>query len=225
MSDSLSKASRRKGRGVRGGSWPPNSGRYMTFIRAKDNTFVWLTVSPRMEQVSILPHLRYISGGVTKETFIGYSLRPSKTGTAIVHYYFFSLAGPRDKHVVFAIQAKLGLTPKWMFARTPMIESARVRIPLCYSFKTLASSFSLWCPSSISYINCYRQCWECEWIVSVRNCSGTRMLPWCRNEQVCQGVKCKALWSVQWTGCSQHTCSIVKWFDSSLSNLSPWNWL
>ena len=67
---------RRTGRGVRGGSWPPNSGRCMTFIRAKDNTFVWLTVSPRTEQVSI--YLRYILGGVTKETFIGYSLRPSK---------------------------------------------------------------------------------------------------------------------------------------------------
>ena len=75
-------------------------------------------MSPRTEQVSI--YLRYISGGVTKETFIGYSLRPSKTGTALVHYYFFSLAGPRDKQVVFAIRAKLGLTPKWMFARTPM---------------------------------------------------------------------------------------------------------
>ena len=46
------------------------------------------------------------------ETFIGYSLRPSKTGTALVHYYFFSLAGPRDKQVVFAIRAKLGLTPQ-----------------------------------------------------------------------------------------------------------------
>ena len=101
---------RRTGRGVRGGSWPPNSGRYMTFIRAKDNTFVWLTVSPRTEQVSI--YLRYISGGVTKETFIGYSLRPSKTGSALVHYCFFSLAGPRDKQVVFAIRAKLGLTPQ-----------------------------------------------------------------------------------------------------------------
>ena len=67
-------------------------------------------MSPRTEQVSI--YLRYISGGLTKETFIGYSLRPSKTGTAIVHYYFFSLAGPRDKQVVFAIRAKLGLTPQ-----------------------------------------------------------------------------------------------------------------
>ena len=56
-------------------------------------------MSPRTEQVSI--YLRYISGGVTKETF-----------TAIVHYYFFSLAGPRDKQVVFAIRAKLGLTPQ-----------------------------------------------------------------------------------------------------------------
>ena len=78
---------RRTGRGVRGGgSWPPNSGRYMTFIRAKDNTysgkdntFVWLTVSPRTEQVSI--YLRYISGGVTKETFIGYSLRGYRSTT------------------------------------------------------------------------------------------------------------------------------------------------
>ena len=67
-------------------------------------------MSPRTEQVSI--YLRYISGGVTKETFIGYSLRPSKTVTALVHYYFFSLAGPRDKQVVFAIRAKLGLTPQ-----------------------------------------------------------------------------------------------------------------
>ena len=67
-------------------------------------------MSPRTEQVSI--YLRYISGGLTKETFIGYSLRPSKTGTAIVNYYFFSLAGPRDKQVVLAIRAKLGLTPQ-----------------------------------------------------------------------------------------------------------------
>ena len=65
-----------------------------------------LTVSPRTEQVSI--YLRYISCGLTKKTFI----RTSKTGTAIVHYYFFSLAGPRDKQVVFAIRAKLGLTPQ-----------------------------------------------------------------------------------------------------------------
>ena len=68
-------------------------------------------MSPGTEQVSI--YLRYLfSGGVTKETFIGYSLRPSKTGTALVHYFFFSLAGPRDKQVVFAIRAKLGLTPQ-----------------------------------------------------------------------------------------------------------------
>ena len=39
---------------------------------------------------------------------------------AIVYYYFFSLAGPREKQVVFAIRAKLGLTPKWVLARTPM---------------------------------------------------------------------------------------------------------
>ena len=30
----------------------------------------------------------------------------------MVHYYFFSLAGPRDKQVVFAIRAELGLTPQ-----------------------------------------------------------------------------------------------------------------
>ena len=39
-------------------------------------------------------------------------------GTAIFHYYFFSLAGPRDTIFVFPIRAKLGLTPKWLMART-----------------------------------------------------------------------------------------------------------
>ena len=36
------------------------------------------------------------------------------------------------------------------------------------------------------------------------NCSVAECVPekssWCRNEQVCQGVKCKALCAVQWTG-------------------------
>ena len=35
-----------------------------------------------------------------------------KIGTAIVYYYFFSLAGPRDNKFVFAILAKLGSTPQ-----------------------------------------------------------------------------------------------------------------
>ena len=39
-------------------------------------------------------------------------------GTAIG--FFFSLAGPRGKQFAFAIPAKLGLTPKWMWARTLM---------------------------------------------------------------------------------------------------------
>ena len=47
-----------------------------------------VTVSPRTEQVSIYP--RYISGGVTKGTFIGYTLRPSKIATAISSLLFFS---------------------------------------------------------------------------------------------------------------------------------------
>ena len=80
-------------------------------------------MSPRTEQVSI--YLRYISGGLTKETFIGGTgLRPSKTGAAIVHYYFFSLAGPRDKQVVFAIRAKLGLTPQMDVRPYAVIEFA-----------------------------------------------------------------------------------------------------
>ena len=77
---------RRTGRGVRGAVDPPIRadtwhlfGQKTTHIRAKDNTFVWLTVSPRTEQVSI--YLRYISGGVTKETFIGYSLRGYRSTT------------------------------------------------------------------------------------------------------------------------------------------------
>ena len=57
----------------------------------------------RTEQVSI--YLGYVSGRVTKETFIEYySTTVNKIGSAIVHYYFFSLAGPRDKHFAFAIR-------------------------------------------------------------------------------------------------------------------------
>ena len=69
-----------------------------------------------MEQVGLSIYLRHVSGEVTKEMFIGYypgtTLQPSKIGTVIVHYYFFSLARPRDKQFVFAIQAKLGLIPQ-----------------------------------------------------------------------------------------------------------------
>ena len=41
-------------------------------------------------------------------------------GTAIVQYYFFSLAGPRDKQLVFPIRAKRGLTPQLLMARMHM---------------------------------------------------------------------------------------------------------
>ena len=102
----------------------------------------------RTEQVSI--YLRYLSGGLTKETFIGYSLRPSKTGTAIVHYYFFSLAGPRDKQVVFAIRAKLGLTPQ-MDVRPYAYGSQTVRIapvPNVWKLVGLLCSFSIWAIST-----------------------------------------------------------------------------
>ena len=72
-------------------------------------------------QVSI--YLKYVSGGITKETFIGYYPMTVKIGSATVHYNLFSLAGPRDKQFAFAIRAKLGLTPQmdvgpYAYART-----------------------------------------------------------------------------------------------------------
>ena len=76
--------------------------------------------------------------------------------------------------------------------------------PLCYCFEVWAFSFSPRCPSSLSCINgCkrgYRLWWRCEWIVFTPNCCFPEKLSWCRNEQVCQGVKCKVLWAVQLTG-------------------------
>ena len=81
-----------------------------TFIRAKDNTFVWLTVSPNGTSIH-LPEIRFGSGNKGDVHRVLLYDR-QKIGTAIVPYYFFSLAGPRDKQFVFAIRAKLGLTPQ-----------------------------------------------------------------------------------------------------------------
>ena len=98
------------GRRVRRALDPPKIRADTTFIRAKDNTFVWLTVSPNGTSI----HLREINFGWGNK---GDDLHQvllydrKKIGSAIVHYYIFSLAGPRDKQFMFAIRAKLGLTP------------------------------------------------------------------------------------------------------------------
>ena len=81
----------------------------MTFIRAKGNTFVRLTVSPNGTSIH-LPEICFGSGnkGDIHRVLL---FDRQKIGTAIVHF-FVSLAGPRDKQFVFAIRAKLGLTPQ-----------------------------------------------------------------------------------------------------------------
>ena len=103
--------------GIRGGSWPPKILADTTFIRAKDNTFVWLTVSPNGTSIH-LPKIRFGWGNEGDVHWVLLYDR-QQIPTAIVNI-FFSLAGPRDKQFVFAIRVKLGLTPKWMLARTPM---------------------------------------------------------------------------------------------------------
>ena len=48
----------------------------------------------------------------------------------------------------------------------------------------------------------YRQWWKCESsrvIAAWLECFPEKS-SWCRNEQVCQWVKCKAVWAVRWTG-------------------------
>ena len=79
------------------------------------------SLNSKFDELNILIHTLaesnvFISVICIQEARIGEN---SNVGTAIVHYYFFSLAGPHDKQFVFAIRAKLGLTPKWMLARTP----------------------------------------------------------------------------------------------------------
>ena len=69
-----------------------------------------LTVSPNGTSRPIyLPEIRFAWGnkGDVHRVLLYHR---QKIGTAIVHCYFFSLAGPRDKQFVFAIPAKLGLT-------------------------------------------------------------------------------------------------------------------
>ena len=89
--------------GVRGGQLPPQFGQFVDINSGKESTlFGQNTIHVCFTPRSLL---RYVSGGVTNETFIGYY-----STTVII--IFFSLAGPRDKQFAFAIRAKLGLTPQ-----------------------------------------------------------------------------------------------------------------
>ena len=109
---------RHTGRGV---SWPPNSGRFdppiradTTFIRAKDNTFVSLTVSPNGTSIH-LPEIRF--GWVTKETFIGYYSTIVKNWHCNSSLLFFSpwqgyvtnnLCSPFGQNLVWPPQMDVG---------------------------------------------------------------------------------------------------------------------
>ena len=92
-----------------GGIWPPKIRADTTFIRAKDNTFVWLTVSLNGTSIH-LPEIRFGWGnkGDVHRVLL-YDCQ--KIGTAIVHDYLFLPGGAAWKQFVFAIRAKLGLTP------------------------------------------------------------------------------------------------------------------
>ena len=72
-----------------GGQMTPQFGQIYDIYSGK-RQHICLTNCVTTNGTSIhLPEIHFRGGGgVTKETFIGYSLRPSKIGTAIVHYYF-----------------------------------------------------------------------------------------------------------------------------------------
>ena len=67
-----------------------------------------------------------------------------------------------------------------------------------------------------------------EWS-SRNNCSVAECFPgkpsWCRNEQVCRGVTCKALWAVQWNGYCviwKHTFIFTLFYLSTPNDLNGW---
>ena len=108
---------RRTGRGGQGAVDPPKFGQIRHLFGQKITHLFDST--PNGTSIR-LPDLRFGWGNKGDVHRVLLDDR-QKIGTAILHYYFFSLAGPRDKQFVFAIRAKLGLTPpKWMLARTPM---------------------------------------------------------------------------------------------------------
>ena len=80
--------------GVKGGSWHPKIRADTTFTRAKDNTFVWLTVSLNGTSIH-LPEIHFGWGNKGDIHRIGSILLydRQKIGSAIVHFYFFIPGG------------------------------------------------------------------------------------------------------------------------------------
>ena len=71
--------------------------------------------------------------------------------------------------------------------------------PVCCYFEDWPFSFSPRRPSSLSCINEYLAIGSGENASEWSSCSmyhGWEKSSWCWNEQLCQGVKCKALWAV-----------------------------
>ena len=70
---------------------PPIRSDNTTFIRANDNTFVWLTVSPNGTSIHLPEiHSRWCNKGNVHRVLFFYR---QTVGSAIVHYYFFLPGG------------------------------------------------------------------------------------------------------------------------------------
>ena len=94
----------------------------------------------------------------------------------------------------------LTLSGSWSFG----LSTKRTQVWILCPCETLGKFFTLYCSSSLSWIEellaidiggyLYKQplCINC----SVAGCFSEK-LRWCLIEQVCQGVKCKALWTVR----------------------------
>ena len=81
--------------------------------------------------------------GQTKETFIGYSLRPSKIGTAIVHYYFFLPGGAAWQTSCVRHSGKTWFDPPngcWPMASTPMNVICAVGYNQCHMCSRIQST-------------------------------------------------------------------------------------
>ena len=95
-------------------------------------------------------------------------------------------------------------------ARDPRFESTLLPFRSLGNFvlSAMPQFIQLW-----KLVPSYRRWWKYEWIVF----AWLEWLPqkssWCQTEQVCQGVKCKALWTVKRTGYMhyiKHTFAFIK---------------
>ena len=75
------------------------------------------------------------------------------------------------------------------------------------------------------WVPCYRRWWKCEWRVFVQHAAWLNIsqekASCCRSEQVCQGVKCEAFWSVQLPVKQRVTYKILLLTFRALNGLAP----